>query len=41
MKLFFTSYEYAFVIDRFSLFGEVKEEVLLKLLNYEHSEIQF
>ena len=39
MKLFFTSYEYAFVIDRFSYFGVVKEEVLLKLLNYEHSEI--
>jgi ParB-like chromosome segregation protein Spo0J len=39
MKLYFTSDEYSFVIDRFSLFGEVKEEVLLKLLNYEHSEI--
>lgn len=39
MKLFFTSDEYAFVIDRFSYFGVVKEEVLLKLLNYEHSEI--
>ena len=39
MKLYFTSDEYAFVIDRFSYFGVVKEEVLLKLLKYEHSEI--
>lgn len=39
MKLFFTSDEYSFVIDRFSYFGVVKEEVLLKLLNYEHAEI--
>jgi len=39
MKLFFTSEEYSFVIDRFSYFGVVKEEVLLKLLKYEHSEI--
>jgi len=39
MKLFFTSDEYSFVIDRFSYFGVVKEEVLLKLLKYEHAEI--
>ena len=39
MKLYFTSDEYSFVIDRFSYFGVVKEEVLLKLLKYEHSEI--
>lgn len=39
IKLYFTEDEYKFVIDRFSYFGVVKEEVLLKLLKYEHSEI--